>query len=244
MAENKAWLTGVDPVVKWYEDMAPPDAPYYSVWGGRQLIFSYSGLDLQGGVDILVLNLNMAVESKNSSVLTLRLHQELSKGMYVNDRTPYHSSLCFRAVPVGDDALAIYNLSGAGMLGQINERLKKLEGGFSDDKPQGAMGFITGLLENPQVGPLVAQAAIGAIMGLVNKFVPGIMPGAPGAAPPPSPPMPAIGSIQDGVHDFDWAMETMERVDPDMEKHIIKLAELSEKNPDFFKMLISQLKAM
>jgi hypothetical protein len=244
MAENKAWMVGVDPVIAWYRDMAPDDAPYYSVWDGRYLKFSYSGDDKDKGCEILLLNLSAAEQSKASSVLVLRLHQELSKGMFVNDRTPYFSSMSFRCVGVESDALAMYNLSGNAALGRIEERLKRLEGGTSETKQEGAMGFINGLLENPQVGPLVAQAGIGAIMGLINKFLPGILPAAPGAPPPPVMQTPAIGSIQDSVHDFDWAMDTMEKVDPDIEKHIVKLAELSEKNPDLFKMLISQLKAM
>jgi hypothetical protein len=246
MAENKAWIEGVDNVISWYQDMCKGNEPYYSVWDGRYLKFSYAGSSVEDGMEILSTNLRMAEQAKNSTVLVLRLHQELTKGMYVSDKTPYWASLSFRSVSVENDSLAVYNLSGNAALGRIEERLKRLEGDGAD-KPQTTMGFITGLLENPQVGPIVTQAAIGAVTAIINKVVPGLLPGGPMASPSPALPSNGgmgIGSVQDGVHDFDWAMDTMERVDPDMEKHLIKLAEISEKNPDLFKMLISQLKSM
>lgn len=247
MAQNKSWVDGVDNVISWYRDMSKDQEPYYSVWDGRYLKFSYAGSDIEDGATILSTNLLMAEQTKNSTVLVIRLHQELTKNMYVSDKTPYWASLSFRCVSVENDALAMYNLSGNAALGRIEERLKRLEGSDTEDKPQTTMGFIAGLLENPQVGPIVTQAAIGAVTALVNKIVPGLLPGGPPQVASPTLPSNGgmgIGSVEDGVHDFDWAMDTMEKIDPDMEAHLIKLAEISEKNPDLFKMLISQLKAM
>ena len=243
MAENKAWLTGTEAVVSWYESMAEQDTPYYSVWDGRNLRFSYRGDSIEEGAKLLRQNLTMAEEQQSSGVLILKLHQELSKGQYLNERSPYSSSMPFRCISVENDALAVYNLSGMGALGRIDERLKKLEGGES--KEGGIMGMLGGLLENPQVGPILAQAAVGAVFGIVNKVLPGVFPTPGGVGHVPAPQGPAIAGIPgEPVKDWDWAIEVLEKADPQLESDLIKLAELSQKNPSMFDFLIKNLRSM
>lgn len=246
MAENKAWITGPDNLNAWYLEMAENECPYYSVWMGKQLLFSYSGDNIDKGSEKLLFNLNMAVEERNSTVMILKLHPELN-AKYVNEKTPYSCSVLFRCVPVDQDAMGVYNVSGMGALEGLYKRVKALEGGEGEVKEGGAMGFINGLLANPQVGPAIAQAGIGAIIGIINKFIPGIFPAQPGQGGSPAQQLPqnaALGAVPEQVKDLDWALDTLEATNPDMTADLVRLAELSIKNPDLFKLLITQLRTL
>ena len=47
MAINKAWCTGVNALMEWFDDHA--EQPYYSVWRGRNLSFSWNNDDMEAG---------------------------------------------------------------------------------------------------------------------------------------------------------------------------------------------------
>jgi hypothetical protein len=250
MAVNKAWLVGPDAVCSWYEEMAEDNSPYYSVWEGKYLRFSYGRDDVAAGSEILRRNMESGKNAGSSDAMILKLHDvPLPKGTGITDKTPYSGSVVFRCCGIEDDATAVYNLSG---LGAIERRLKALEGVGEDKemKEGGVMGMLNGILMNPQVGPVVAQAAIGAVFGIINKFLPGVLPspgGQPGPAPTmagiPNPPIPAT-PVNSQEKNFDWAMDTLEAACPDIEQDLIKFAELSQKNPELFKMVIQQLRAL
>ena len=82
MAQEKAWIIGVDAVVSWYDEMSYQDHPYFSVWQGKQLRFTFDGDSIEDGKDVLAYNLAMAQECKNSTLMTIRLHKLVPVGCY------------------------------------------------------------------------------------------------------------------------------------------------------------------
>lgn len=241
MGTEKAWIIGSEGVITWYKDMAARDVPFYSVWSGRLLKFTYSGSDIEKGAEILETNLDMAEELGSSELLTIKLHPENIKGV-VTDRTPYCASINFRCVEMENDRL--YNkpqyMSGFKRMDDLQDELEKLKA-ERDEKPKGIMGYIEPMLENPQV-----QAAMGSmIMTAIARILPGVFGpmGTPAAAEPAGA---AMGSIEDPapgeMEDLQVSLERLEKKDPQIVSDLARLADLAEKNPALFEMLITQLR--
>lgn len=243
MATEKAWIIGPENVCDWYNKMARDDTPYYSVWSGKTLRFSYDGDDKSAGEELLLLNLDMVRELKSSQVLTLKLHNDLFKGT-INDKTHYNASIDFRCVPAEDDALAFSALSYSsahGEIGRLKDEIKDLK----NASQSGIMGYLGPMLENPDVQNMIA----GTVIGFLGKLLPGIMPGsAPMMASPAAPQGAAMGSIGDPTEDeaakLNRDLERLGAQDPDIIEDLGKLADLAEKKPDIFKMVLAQLRNM
>jgi hypothetical protein len=233
MATQKAWLTGKEAVCGWYADMAREESPCYSVWEGKQLLFSYSGDDIDRGMVRLDTNLSLAADSKVSCVYTLRLYNDIKEGKnLINEKTPYCASINFRCVPVEQDDLARYKLEG---IGYIESRLKALES-KKDEEPEGWAGMLNGVMQSPQGIQFLTQAAV----GLVNKFLPGVFGPVPALAGPTMGQIPANA----GDRTIEWAMEVLLQADPDIEQDLCRLADVALKNPQMFKMLIQNLRTL
>lgn len=238
MPQNDSWIEGVANVCVWYEEMSRPGTPYFSVWNGSALRFSYDGSSTADGVDMLQRSLGMAAEQGNSRTMTLRLHKTLDRDGFVSSRTPYYASMPFRCISVDKDSLAVYNLSGMGGMDRFSARLAAIEEKL--DQPSGGiMGAIESILGNEQVQPMLAQAVIGTIMGVINRFVPGALPVQAAAAGPSMAGLPG-----DQVKDIDWALGVLEKADPQIDDDLVKLAELALSNPGLFNLLIQNLRTM
>jgi hypothetical protein len=249
MAVEKAWIIGVENLVSWYGDMADPECPYFSVWGGKYLRFMYDGTDVEEGKEILMTNLMMAAECKNSAVMTIKLHRHLSNGV-VNDKTPYSASIDFRCVAIEEDGVAMGKLHGDAAwaeVGALREQVKALKAA----KPKGIMGHLETLLENEEVQVQLTQGVMGFVNLLAAKF---LSPKGAMAVASATPDQEMIhqGATMAGVDDMNATeedqlnsdLQRLETQDPKILEHLTKLADLSIKNPPLFQMLITQLEGM
>jgi len=240
---ERAWIVGSDGVVSWYEELADKDAPYYSVWFGKQLRFTYDGDDIEEGAELLRKNLEMVTKQQNSSLLTIKLHKE--KNRYVNDKTPYNAAIEFRCIPIEEDQVAYASLP-RGIIGQLQQQIKDLK----EEKnagPKGIMGYLEPMLENPEVQSMLAGMAAGVFQKVMGIFTPG---GQPGALPASH--GQAQGAAMAGVQDpneqeadkLDGALLTLEKADPEIIDDLARLAKIANDKPEVFKLLLTQLRTM
>jgi hypothetical protein len=244
MAQEQAWMVGVESVADWYASMSDKvGAPYYSVWMGKDLCFVYDGDDEAEGKEMLIENLAFPTSMKNSTIFRIKLYKQLSPGGVITDKTPYSASIKFRCVGAEDDALAYSKLSHESAYQKIGALQAEIE---EMKKPRGIMGYLEPFLENPEVQTAVAGTVMGVIQGILGKFAPLL-----GAVPQQQmqgQPQAAMAGIQDPqpgeLDQLDEDLRVMEQADPNILDHLHRLRELSEKNPQMFKLLTQQLEGI
>ena len=229
MAINDAMFTGVQNILSAYENLA--ETPFYSVWKGKDLLFQFNEADSVKGYEKLKEQLLAAEQNNNRDILKIKIHPVKAKP-YITDVTPHIATMYIR-VCAWDSQQYSNNLLQSNTINDkvletlngINSRLVALEeeeeieevetDQFS--KISGVIGTVSSLLEHP------------LIAGIVSKFI--NMPNAQPAA--------AISGIN---NTYDSAVDLLRRVDPDFENDICKLAEIAEKKPLAFKLLIAELR--
>lgn len=77
------------------------DAPYYSVWIGRDMLTQYSGNDLEEGERRLQDILEAADQQGDTSIFVIKFHPELKKNWVTND-SPITGTLPIRACALDD----------------------------------------------------------------------------------------------------------------------------------------------
>lgn len=170
MAINKAWCTGANALMEWFDDHA--ETPYYSVWRGRNLSFSWNNDDADAGRQKLLNDISFAEQNNVSEVLTIKLHNKKDKG-FITSSTPMYASLDFRPCPIEQSqgyAAPMSNNSNSYAMERILNKLEALESriaGFEEDedheevKPESP---INAMLNNPDI----QQALVGGLLGLVS----------------------------------------------------------------------------
>jgi len=172
----------------------------------------------------------------SGAVYTLKLYTT-AKADDIDEKTPSQGSINFRL-----------NDPGAGGTGSLAERLDRIEGILAgtmddeedeDDSEESLASIIMGYLKEPDK----IATLIGAFNDLKHGRVPGAMiPGTVGAFDDKSkgqgqPP----ADWQSQVERLSKVLDRLQRADPGILEHLEKLADLAEKKPDFFKMLLTQL---
>lgn len=247
---QKAWTVGTDQVMKYIEDFAT--SPYYSLWHGSQLVFSWAG-DQQKGRDVLEENIRTYEENGITDTFTLRLYSDSIKGDITN-KTPYSGSLNFRPTDsyrVTEQAPALGGVmfpNNRGLqaiydkLDQLDARINTTEKGETLD--QGALGTIGKLLEMPGV-PEAAAPLIGVISAFMAKTL-GVDAAAAMAATPamPAAAQGSIGAIsEDQADKIDQALDVLENASPTIGDDLLKLAQIAEQDPGKFQMLLTMLRS-
>lgn len=169
MAINKAMVTGTTGIMDWFNRNAT--SPYYSVWSGRQLLFSWNENDLEKGTNKLENDLFAIEENGVGDLLTIKLHPKQEKGGYITDKTPIYASLNFR--PAALERSNMYGsypavVSGVNtsklenMMQQLIENQNLLISKMSMDEEaeeEAPKSTIGALLEHPQVQALLIAGA-------------------------------------------------------------------------------------
>ena len=216
MAINKAWCTGTSALLDWYDSNI--QSPYYSVWRGRNLSFSWNNDDMEAGRQKLENDINFAEQNNVTEVLTIKLHPKKEKG-YITSTTPVYASLDFRPCALESAVYGLpVNQPNNYAMSQIMDKLNVLEQRIAgnemdledevedikDESPINAM------LKSPEV----QQALISGLIGLIGGFFTNVPP-------------PAVASIS-GVND-----EAIDILNQLMSKgvtleHLKKLAEMNQ----------------
>ena len=119
MAINKAMVTGTKGLMDWLDRNAI--SPYYSVWCGKQLLFSWNDDDKEAGSNKLENDLYAIEQNGVGDLLTIKLHPKKEKGGFITDKTPIYASLNFRPAE-----LERSNMYGMQPMGSVNSSLESM----------------------------------------------------------------------------------------------------------------------
>lgn len=152
----------------------------------------------------------------------------------ITDKTECNGSFTFKLT---DPAYSSTRIAGTDP--SINERFERLEkmiAGVGTEEPEkdenDLMSIIMGYLKEPQKLALVINAVRGFA---VNAMSPAAAPAAVGAVTP------GANNTEDNLQRLSAALDKLEKSDPDIIAHLEKLADIAEKKPPTFKMLLNML---
>jgi hypothetical protein len=270
MAINKAMYTGVTQIMDAFDRNA--QVPYYSVWAGKDMIFSYNEDDMDQGRVYLMENLIASEQNEHSDILKIKFHPKKEK-TFITDKSPAIATLFVRVCDPNYMRGQVIQQSGGmnygmqslierqmEMLNGISSRLTALEEVQEDeeeedeDSTDALLGRIGNILNHPTVSAIVAT------------ILPNILP----MIKPQPQPQPMVSGIDDqlevldenelvGASDFeqeaqyvDLQSDTIEKINlalgrlmahtNDLGGDLTALADMADNNPAQFKMLLSMLK--
>lgn len=186
------------------------------------------------GADQLEKWLDMLFPAGSSAAYQLRIYRDDQEPDEIGPSTDYICAWDFKL----HDA---YNPmgGGGGHIGKVLERLDKLEkkideGGGSDDDFD-LNKIVMGWLKDPE--------QLSTIAGIVRMFTgrgaPAEMPAAMGSVEPGA----GMGDEEQKLQRLGNALNALEKADPDIVSHLEKLADIAQKKPKTFDMLIGNLDA-
>lgn len=173
MALNKAMVTGTRGLMDWFSRNAT--SPYYSVWCGKQLLFSWNDDDLDLGSAKLQDDISAIEENGVGDLLTIRLHPNKDKAGFITDKSPIYASLNFRPAQIERNMYGMQPMGSVNnsklesmlerMLENQNVLMSKMaadELEEEEEEPQSAFGNI---LNSPHVQSLLI-AGVSKLLGM------------------------------------------------------------------------------
>lgn len=239
MAENVMY-TGVQSILAGYDLI---DNPVFSIWKGRDLLFSYNDTDKEQSKACLSDNLEAWQAGGNSDMLKICFHPE-KEAKYITNKTPVCATLYVRVnpvtpanfyLPMQQHGQFVSGTQNDLLLKKINElesRLSAYEG--EDDeteditglgKYEGMINGITNLLNNPVIA--------GIVTALISKL---------GSGGNEENKLRSVAGIGDEQKDYNEALLYLSQVDSDFRNDIIRLANLARNNRGQFNWLVSMLR--
>jgi hypothetical protein len=163
---NKAFLTGTDAVMQWYDTNAKTNL--WSVNDSKgDILFYYSGNDENEARDHLENNLRMAEQQGVEATLTLRIHPKMPKSGYFEKKDTGMVVTHFR--PTSFNPISYQSMNQMGYPGQPNlmTEINALRSEIAalkmqqeiddqeedDDEPE--ENFLSGLIKSPQVQTMI-----------------------------------------------------------------------------------------
>ena len=268
MAINKAMYTGVTQIMDAFDRNA--QTPYYSVWAGKDMIFSWNDDDMEQGRVYLMENLVASEQNEHSDILKIKFHPKKEK-TFITDKTPSIATLFVRVCDPNYMRGQVVQQSGGMNYGMqsllerqmeimngINSRLTALEEvqeeEEEEDDTDALLGRIGNILNHPTVSAIVAT------------ILPNILPGMKAQ----SQPQPIVAGVNNeldileenelvGASDFeqeaqyvDLQSDSIEKINlalgrlmahtNDLGGDLTALADMADNNPAQFKMLLSMLR--
>lgn len=240
------------------------DCPNWGLFQGRQFLFKSRPGDDMAASEALLTEILESL-ANNPVIYTLKVFENPDK---INERTPCDGSFNFKLLDEEEltrrKETRYYSANrGISRMDELENRINKildiLEGDEDEEKAaiQGAQqqqnwdNIIMGYLENPQkIGELVNS--LGGVKGLLTgeAMTPAML-GAVvqmgqnnAAAGPDLPGNAGNLSQEQQMQRLSTALDILGNNDPGIIEHLEKLAELSIKKPDTFKMAIKMLEGM
>jgi len=248
---QNAWAIGSDQVLDWFNRVSK-NVPYYSLWNGRQIVFSWSDDDISQGKDVLETNLRAFEEQNITDLFVLKLHPSTDKGGFITDKSPVVASLNFRpAAQYNPAQMAGQEMNfprNPGMqrladeIRELREAREYQEPAQSDDP--GILGAINKILSTPGVAEAVTPLIAGLSGFLLKSMGMPVPDPAVAAAQAPAVSAGMLSGISADQDDkVNQALDILEPLDPELGDDLLRLAALAQKDPAQFKMLLSMLKA-
>lgn len=243
---------GLDNAIEAYNNAS---IPAWGLFSGRQLLCRYTGESMEEGSKLLA-DFCEKIEYSNATYTLKVFEQEGNKALKIKENTPCDSSFNFKIQELDEYARRkeergndryMYGSRDNGTQNQINainEKLDRLleDGEGEEETPKSIGALAMSYLSNPTNliqlinairGVPVTASTIGTIPETTeNKTMSGV-------------PIVEAGNQdqqrEQDVNRLAHALDILEKADPQLVKHLEKLAELSIKSPGKFKSLISML---
>lgn len=234
MSRKGVQCIGSSEVRNWFETNA--DFPYFSVWNGRQILFSYYGEDQDEAINKLMENIEAAAQNGMTDILTLYVHPEKDKNGYITDKTPRIASLNFRCVELNQPQY-VAGVSNPEVITnrQLMERLNELESRLTaqeeveeEAEEEEDNDFFGTILKSPEMKQLLMTAAV----GMIQKFS--------GSGQGNVQSLAGTGDSQD--EKINYAIEVLKKHDSELGDDLLKLASIAENDGSQFKFLLQMLR--
>jgi len=163
---NKAFLTGTDAVMQWYDTNAK--TTFWSVNDSKgDILFYYGGNDENEAREHLENNLRMAEQQGVEATLTLRIHPKMPKSGYFEKKDTGMVVTHFRPTSFNPISYQPMNQMGyanqPNLMNEINalrseiaalKMQQELEEEDEDDEPE-EENFLAGLMKSPQIQTMI-----------------------------------------------------------------------------------------
>lgn len=245
---------GADAVVDWVESNIDPDKPIYSVWQGKNLLYSYVDADYDKSIQLLRENLEAGIQNGYDEILKIQLHDimpgDKARRKHVHEFKTIYASLTFRICdpkPSGytqpyNPVLSAENSKILTTLNGINERITAIEENSLENIPENTNQEVKpdfySLINDFLKHPVVQTKVVTAVCGILDKITGIININAPVMAQPKIAGIPETATINEKV---EYAINTLMQVHPAIVDDLVKLAELSKTDPAKVQFLISML---
>jgi len=162
---NKAFLTGTDAVMQWYDTNAK--TTFWSVNDSKgDILFYYGGNDENEAREHLENNLRMAEQQGVEATLTLRIHPKMPKSGYFEKKDTGMVVTHFRPTsfnPVSYQPMNQMGMVNPNLMNEINalrseiaalKMQQEIEEEDDDEEPE-EENFLAGLMKSPQVQTMI-----------------------------------------------------------------------------------------
>jgi hypothetical protein len=162
---NKAFLTGTDAVMQWYDTNAK--TTFWSVNDSKgDILFYYGGNDENEAREHLENNLRMAEQQGVEATLTLRIHPKMPKSGYFEKKDTGMVVTHFRPTsfnPVSYQPMNQMGMVNPNLMNEINalrseiaalKMQQEIEEDEEDEEPE-EENFLAGLMKSPQVQTMI-----------------------------------------------------------------------------------------
>lgn len=259
MAINKAMYTGVNAIMDAFDRNS--QTPYYSVWSGKDMIFSYNDDDAEQGRVYLMENLIASEQNEHSDILKIKFHPKKEK-LFITDKTPSIATLFVRVCdpnyfktqqiqpynPQPNFALQNIIEKQTEVMSSISNRLALLEEAQIEEEEEAdeddTLGKIGTILNHP-----VVQTFIAAILpSLIPAMGKNLQPQVAGIEQQEVAEMEVYTEPNENlgeINEFDSIENSLNRLSKhtnNLAEDLKALADMADNNPAQFKMFLGMLK--
>lgn len=237
-----AMYTGTEAIISGYNLM---ENPVFSVWKGRDLLFSHNSTDEDKGEILLRQNLEVYAAAGNSDILKICFHPKVEKD-FITNKSPVCGTMFVRCCPAMPQNYLIpaMNNEGVYMGGQVDVLQKKInelesrlkayednEENDDEDSQEDQIGRINEVVNG--ISSIMSNPVISALLA---KFFE--KPNDNGAKVSG---LKRVAGIDDEI-EYEEALRYLKEVDSDFENDIILLAKIAKENRSQFNWLITMLR--
>ena len=219
---NDVMFTGVDNILSGFDRY---NNAVFSVWKGKDLLFSNNDTDISQARELLHENIAAYAAAGNNDALKIVFHPE-PEPKYITNKTAICGTIYVRCSAI--ESIAQYYPAPPidnGIMAKLNvieSRLNALD--EDEDEDQGEESQFGGIMSG--INELTNNPVIMAFLGNLFK-----LPGQPQA----------IAGIPTSAA-FTASMEYLSKVDADFEADIILLAKMAKDSPAQFKFVVNMLR--
>ena len=223
----------------------------WSVWQSKQLL--YKGI----GSDDLESFLDLLADGSTNAVYTIAYYEDIADRKSINSKTPFDGSFNFKLNSEDQEIdnrqyKSFYKSSELlskvnGLEDKFNLLMEKMDG-KADSEDENRLGVIGEILDHPAIRPVIPQL----LQNVVSKIF---------ATPsqvrelPKMQAVSGVGTVATNqatdnqnitayqAAEIERAIERLIKADPKLSEHLTKLADMSERDPESFNLIISAFDA-